>query len=1451
MKVKRMYTQEGVDPLSMFEWEKKDFTLYSDYGNNKMILKNIEVPKHFTPNAQKILISKYTRLTEVPKFSERVPEKTHDGRDIPDWLQRRRPTYKAYLVIKRYKELQEEIAKVKHSGNDKKLNALYEEFSKKNEQMDQYFGHETSAKQMFTRIAGFYTYWGWYYNYFDTEQDAKSFYDEILYSLAAQLFAPNTPTWFNAGLYWAYGIKGAKRGFWKADPLTGEVYQTKNTFKYPGVFACFVFEVMDTLFSKDQNGIYDIMTQMVKAYTYGGGVGINWSSIRSKYEKFSNGNNASGSHPFMLTADRSASNILSGASQRRAANIFIKDIDDPEIEEFIDWKKNEEKKVEALGKAGYSTAFGGEAYETVSGQSVNTTVRITREFIDAVNKNKDWSMTARTTGEVVKTLKAKYIWDKIIDAAYESGDPGLQFDDIIQSWNTLLETGKNKASNPCIAGDSLLITKNGLKKIKDIKEDYVELLNPDGKFKKYKIIVNKVKPIYRVTLKSGHSVEITDDHPMYDKKTKSYFTIRDWLKLDNNKRSKVQPTIITPNIKWNKPKTLKFNDQECTILGFLFGNGNYDTKKKSVKIKTEDKDIMSSIYKYLSKRKSSEYQTEIYSEKFTKLWDDFKISHKGNLNLPDTIYELTSDQLRAFLKGLYSTNGSLLYTKVPKILLKSRNRQVVSVIQKLLSVFGIYSSITKDETQLFDDEYYNLIISSILGLRRFYEKIGFIQPYRMKIIYKILRDIKEIPDPMITDESSQIDTVEYVKDDLVYDFQLREEGEPAAWVDGLQLHNCGEFLPNGSAACNLASININKFIDENDNIDTDKYLHEIRLVTIALDIVNNSGQVPSKLVAQGVYDYRYIGLGLTGIAKAMMKLGMVYGGKRSMDFAATIYSLMTAQSYLTSAELARQLGSFPQYKYNKNSMWSVINNHYKASVGGSDDEYMMYDGKPLPVKPYEITTGYNEQTKKKLHSLWKKVMKCSKSKGFRNASVTLLQPSGTLTFILDAGTYAAEPVFSLISTKIMTDGTTMKIIPDFIIDTLKKLGYSDKDINDIMKYFLGRRTLDGAPYFNRTLLEEYQFTDDDIKMIEKRLVAADRLVDAVDTSLLSPITKSKLGIKNGNINIFKRLGLSKEQYIDADKWICGANTFEGAPHIKQEHIAIFDTAVISGYGSTRFVEPRMHINISSAIQPFISHAISKTINLPNWITKEEISKLYKMAYEKGCKSITIYRDGCKKIQPLINMIDLDWWNIGEKKKQYMRGERKKPPQRRQLIAHNIKIKTPAGDKEVIIKFGEYEDGSLAEIYIETPEENQEFNLAMNWLGRALSKLIQFGAPIDEIYDSYINKQGAQLKGRIDHPYIASCTSIVDLVVRIMNLEYKGDTTYCKHKPPISDIRIGKYVVPDHKSGANITSIFTQDAMINIDLNSTTCYKCGNKITPKPGCYTCPYCGTEYGSCSVN
>ncbi|MDW8084021.1 MAG: adenosylcobalamin-dependent ribonucleoside-diphosphate reductase [Candidatus Caldarchaeum sp.] len=1026
LRIKRFYT-DGRDVFSYFKWERRTSQIKDLSGAVIFEMKDVEVPSFWSQVATDILAQKYFRKTGVPQYDESGnPVLDKDGKHVT--------------------------------------------------------GPERSLKQVVRRLAGCWRYWGEKFGYFASAEDAQAFQDEIEYMLIMQMAAPNSPQWFNTGLHWAYGITGPPQGHYYYDEELKAVVPSKDAYSRPQAHACFILSIKDDLVNP--GGIMDTWVKQARIYKYGSGEGCNYSTLRAKGEPLSGGGVSSGVMSFLKVGDTVAGSIKSGGTTRRAAKMVVLNIDHPEIEDFIDWKMKEEQKVAALVAAGYPADFEGEAYQTVSGQNSNNSVRVTNDFMKAVIEDRDWALTWRTNGQVAKRVKARYLWEKIAKAAWTCADPGLQFDTTINEWNTCPETGRINATNPC-----------------------------------------------------------------------------------------------------------------------------------------------------------SEFN----------------------------------------------------------------------------------------------------------------------------------------------------------------------------------------FLDN--TACNLASLNLVKFYDEDKGeFNVEAFRHAVRLWTIVLEITVGMAQYPSPEIAEMSYRTRSLGLGYANLGGLLMRMGLPYDSDAGRAVAAAITALMTAEVYATSAEIASFAGPFVEYEKNKQHVLRVLNNHRRAIYGAKPEEYDGLEIKPhLP--PLELAPKYLLDAAR---SAWDKAVSLCEKYGIRNAQASLIAPTGTIGLLMDCDTLGIEPDFSLVKMKKLVGGGYFKLVNRSIEPALRKLGYSERQIREIIEYVVGTNTLHGKQPINYHSLKARGLRDDELQKVEMLLVSASRLSDVFNPHVLGSEAMRRLGIpetvyREPGFSLLKHLGFSDRDIEISEDVICGSMTVEGAPHLRPEHVAVFDCAVPSGRKGKRFVHYRAHLLMMAAVQPFLSGAISKTVNMPNEATVEDVASVYMDAWKLGLKCIAIYRDGSKLSQPLSTVNK-------KKEEQQAKPVRRRLPIERKAITHKFRV----GEQEGYITVGLYEDGSPGEIFIKMAKEGSTLAGLMDSFSIVTSIALQYGVPLKVLVDKFIHTR-FEPSGFTDNPQIRFAKSVVDYVFQWLAIKFLPEKELAelgltsagdKHQSMVSEIH------------STVSAAPAPDA--------PPCSECGSIMARSGTCYVCVNCGSTTG-----
>ncbi len=565
---------------------------------------------------------------------------------------------------------------------------------------------------------------------------------------------------------------------------------------------------------------------------------------------------------------------------------------------------------------------------------------------------------------------------------------------------------------------------------------------------------------------------------------------------------------------------------------------------------------------------------------------------------------------------------------------------------------------------------------------------------------------------------------------------------------------CSEYMFLDDTACNLASLNLIQFHDfETGEFKTAEFEHGVRLWTMVLEISVLMAQFPSKEIAKRSYDFRTLGLGFANIGGLLMTKGLSYDSDQGRAICGTITAIMTGVSYATSAEMAKELGPFPGYKKNREHVLRVLRNHKRAALG----ETSGYEG--LSIDPVALDHGNtpDKSMVERACAAWEKAVTLAKEHGLRNAQVSVIAPTGTIGLVMDCDTTGIEPDFALVKFKKLAGGGYFKIINRGVPAALRTLGYEAEQIEEIVGYAVGHNTLSDAPGVSHAALKEKGFTSSQIEAVEQGLGTAFDIKFVFNKYTLGDkFCKETLGLNDEqlddlNFDLLAEIGFSKDDIEAANTFVCGAMTLEGAPHLADDHISVFDCANPCGRIGKRYLSVDSHIKMMAAAQPFISGAISKTVNMPNDATVEECLAAYEQSWKLGLKANALYRDGSKLSQPLSsNLIDEDedlddvidelaasqpanariekvTERIVEKVIEVVNREREKLPHRRKGYTQ----KAVVGGHKVYLRSGEYEDGTLGEIFIDMHKEGAAFRAMMNNFAIAISLGLQYGVPLEE------------------------------------------------------------------------------------------------------------------------
>ena len=1070
MKISRQFTSPEKSPYDEIEFKEVTSEILNPDGSVVFKLENIKVPSKWSQVASDIIAQKYFRKAGIPNKTV-----SREERNIPTWLMAKDPDTEA------------------------------EDLS---------FGSETSSTQVFDRLAGTWTYWGWKGEYFTTEEDAKSFFDEVRFMLANQMIAPNSPQWFNTGLNWAYGIDGPSQGHHYVDHITGKLTKSASSYERPQPHACFIQGIDDDLVN--EGGIMDLWVREARLFKYGSGTGTNFSNLRGSTEGLSGGGRSSGLMSFLKIGDRAAGAIKSGGTTRRAAKMVVVDIDHPDVEEFIKWKVTEEQKVAAL----------------VTGSKLCS-----------------------------KHLK------QVMNACHNcEGDGESCFD---------------PSKNPALKREIISARKS------EVSENYIQ-------------------------------------------------------------------------------RVIHFAKQ-----GY-----------KSIEFDTYDSDWDSEAYLTVSGQNSNNS---------IRVTDDFI-----NAVIEDKDWNLIN-----------RTDGAINKTVRAK--------------------------------ELWDEVGYAAWSCADPGIQ----------------FHTTVNDWHTCP----------------------------ASGEIKA------SNPCSEYMFLDNTACNLASLNLMTFMDENKSLEIDLFKHAIRIWTLILEISVMMAQFPSKEIAKLSYEYRTLGLGYANLGGFLMSKGISYDSDEGRSICAAITSLMTGTSYATSAEIAGELGPFPGYAQNSKHMLRVIRNHRRAAYGHSDG-YEELNTNPVPLV---IENVRDTKLGMEAQKCWDTAYELGQKYGYRNAQTSVIAPTGTIGLVMDCDTTGIEPDFAMVKFKKLAGGGYFKIINRTVPDALNQLQYTDGEITEIINYAVGHGTLETAPFINHETLKEKGFTEKELSILESNLKNVFDIRFSFNIFTLGKefctdvLNFSEEQLNDFNFNMLSELGFSSKEIDEANTYCCGTMTLEEAPHIKDEHLSVFDCANPCGKIGKRFLSTESHIKMMAAAQPFISGAISKTINMPNDASVDDCMEAYLMSWKLGTKANALYRDGSKLSQPLASKLVEDVEDEEEEimskptpieqtmaiaqqaAQQAVYGARNKVPDRRKGYIQ----KAIVGGHKVYLHTGEYEDGTLGEIFIDMHKEGAFLRSLMNNFAIAISIGLQYGVPLEEYVEAFTFTRFDPSGVVQGNNRIKNSTSILDYVFRELAVSYLG------------------------------------------------------------------------------
>ncbi|MDE0425954.1 MAG: vitamin B12-dependent ribonucleotide reductase [Candidatus Poribacteria bacterium] len=648
---------------------------------------------------------------------------------------------------------------------------------------------------------------------------------------------------------------------------------------------------------------------------------------------------------------------------------------------------------------------------------------------------------------------------------------------------------------------------------------------------------------------------------------------------------------------------------------------------------------------------------------------------------------------------------------------------------------------------------------------------------------------------------------------------------------------CSEYLFLDDSACNLASINLAKFLGDDDSFDIDGFRAAVRVFITAMEIIVGFSAYPTSRIAQRSHEYRPLGLGYANLGALLMRLGIPYDSAQACAYAGSITAMLSGHGYRTSAEIAKSVGTFDGYPENRDSMLNVMQLHRDAAYS--------IDSAACPPKLLDAA-----QTD------WDICLEKGEQWGYRNSQISVIAPTGTISFLMDCDTTGIEPEFALVKFKKLAGGGYMKIVNQSVRDALHNLGYTLQQTEAIITYLVGTGTFDGTPHINPETLKQRGFTQEDIARVAETLPSAFDLNLAFAPGFLGEECLRRLGITeemaaDPSFNLLSTLGFTEDEIVTAEEVVCGTGTVEGAPHLSPTHYPVFDCAVQCGKHGTRYINHMGPLKMMAAVQPFISGAISKTVNVPNDATVDDIKTLYVEAWRRGVKCLAVYRDGSKGSQPLSTRSQQDSESEGtdvtlsDAEQPAAHPVRRRLPDERRAIAHKFSI----GGHEGYIHVGLYEDGSPGEVFLRMNKEGSVISGLMDSVAILTSVALQYGVPLESLVNKFSHVR-FEPSGFTSNSEIPMAKSIMDYVFRWLGTKFLSGEP--QESPEIPDF--DEQMVPPEElhpfghgsNGETDTWLEREKQIVLQHADAPPCPECGALMARSGVCYRCANCGATSG-----
>jgi ribonucleoside-diphosphate reductase alpha chain len=1390
---------------------------------------------------------------------------------------------------------------------------------------------ETDARQVFHRLAHTWTDWGRRNGYFDSDADAQAFYDELCYCLARQLAAPNSPQWFNTGLYAVYGIKGPAQGHFYVDQASGELREAESAYERPQPHACQPYAAPVStpqgpvsIGSIVEQGLVGL--EVFDGTADGSGttrvVAVAENGVKPVFRVvLKNG----------TSIEATADHLVMASAQRRSEGAWLR-VDElsPGMYLRLSTATNVQDSFAIFSRSVDEAALAGWLHgdgfvgQYTKGRNRSLTIefitinqeefqyvleRVQRVFpsvhyhvrsVPADNPDLEIKRV-RLYGEVLRPFVDKYrLLDgqderTIPDAVVREGKAAqaaylrslFQADGTVRLRNRRSRTADvelTSTSRNLVKGVQTLLlnqglyarTQQGVDRRVNRKTAYQLSLGYSQARRRFRDLVGFVSEGKRAKLTTACSdafpgkeipsmreeqisrVEALGPMKVYDIQTRSGQYLSNNVLVHNCFILSVSDDLV------NEGGIMDLVTSEARLFKYGSGTGTNYSRLRAKAEPLSGGGVSSGLLSFLkvgdrsasavksggTTRRAARMVTLDADHPDVREYVDWKAEEEQKVLSMVVGSRLLSRHAAALEQAVSSASENEAFDPERNPALREalvralRDRVPAGWLFRLLQLLaqGVRHLDVREYTTEWDEEAYNTVS-------------GQSSNNSVRLTTEFMRQVVEDGEWQLAGR---------VEKGLRIDLRARELWERiarTAWTcadPGIQFHStvnewhtcpkggeirasnpCSEYMFLDDTACNLASLNLMTFCDpKTGQLAVEDLKHAISLWTVVLEISVLMAQFPTKAVARNSFDYRTLGLGFANLGTLLMVMGIPYDSEQARALAAGLSALLTGQAYLTSSLLARQLGPFPRFQENREDMLRVIRNHRRAIYAAPEEEY---EGLTVFPRRFQAELCPPELVKA-AQEVWDRALEAGERHGYRNAQVTAVAPTGTIGLVMDCDTTGVEPDFALVKFKKLAGGGFFKIINASIPPALARLGYSSSQSGEITDYCLGRRTLKGAPGVSWEALKAKGLPEKALKRIEGALANSLTLGAAFHPAILGKEALETLQLtaeqaSQPGFSVLRHLGFREADIEAAEAFACGAMTVEGAPHLKEEHYPVFDTANKSGRRGTRFIAWQAHVEMMAAVQPFISGAISKTVNMPNGATVEDVKGAYFLSWQRMLKAIAVYRDGSKLSQPLSSVgagdplaaqiVALEKalakaqpaaggtpasGNNGEGRAPQetvraadspktglpqeagspqeaspaaaaaaaapARTLRRPLPNRRKGYTQKAKI----GGHSLFLRTGEYPDGSMGELFLDMHREGAAFRSLLNSFAIAVSLGLQYGVPLEEYVDAFVFTRFEPNGVVQGHDNIKITTSVLDFIFRDLALSYLRRTDLAQVKP---------------------------------------------------------------------